>query len=139
MLTGRNRQVNKYSFLSAFLYIFKRFYLFYFLGCGGSSHHNFFWVFPENHCCTWVFSSWGEWGLLSSCSVQACLQWFLLGSTGSRAHSLQYLPHVGSVVVAPGLWSTGSGVGHVGLVVARHVGSWGLSSSNLMMSSGTVP
>ena len=22
-------------------------------------------------CCTWVFSSFGEWGLLSSCSVQS--------------------------------------------------------------------
>ena len=84
----------------------------------------------KTHCCTWVFSSWGKWGLLSSCSVQACLQWFLSWSTGSRAHSLQYLPHVGSVVVAPWLWSTGSVVWHTNLVAPRPVGSFPIRSQS---------
>ena len=46
-----------------------------------------------------------ERGLLSSCSVWAfSLQWFLLlQSRDSRAHGLQQLRHVGSVVVVPRL------------------------------------
>ena len=54
-----------------------------------------------------LFSTCGDWGLL------------LLQTMDSRARGLQYLQHVGSIVVAPGLSSTGSTV-----VVQRHVGSF---------------
>ena len=52
-------------------------------------------------------------GLLSSFgvggySLVAVLGLLLLRSTGSRALQLQLLQHMGSVVVAPGLWCTGS-------------------------------
>ena len=47
-----------------------------------------------------------------ACSLVACAcflsRWLFLWSTGSRACGLQQLLHVGSVVVAPGLQSTGS-------------------------------
>ena len=54
-----------------------------------------------------LFSSYGEWGLLSSCSAQASHhsgfspQWLLLlQSAGSGVPGLQWLQHVGSIVVA---------------------------------------
>ena len=48
-------------------------------------------------------------GVLFSCSVWTSLRWFLLlWSAGSRAQGLQLWQHMGSVMVAPGLWSTGS-------------------------------
>ena len=61
-------------------------YLFIF-GCAGSSL-----------LCS-IFSSFREQGLLSSCGVRAshCDDWLLLLlSTGSRAHGLQQLQHMGS-------------------------------------------
>ena len=59
-----------------------------------------------------LLSSCSEYGLLSDCSfLRFLVQWLLLlPSTGSRQQQLQQLQHVGSVVVAPGLWSTGSAV-----------------------------
>ena len=105
-----------FSFLKRVLLI----YLFIF-GCTGSS------------LLSVAISSCSERGLPPSCGVQASR------CSGFSCCRAQALGSMGSIVVAPGLWSTGSGVGHVGLVVTRHVGSWGLSSSNLMMSSGTVP
>jgi len=68
--------------------------------------------------CAWssllrrLFCGCGEQGLLSSCEEGSCpslkcvgfsLPWLLLlRSTGSRAHSVQSLQLLGSVVVAPG-------------------------------------
>ena len=47
------------------------------------------------------------------------LQYFLLWqSTGSRACRLQQLWHMGSIIVAPGLQSTGSKLWHVSLAMA---------------------
>ena len=58
-----------------------------------------------------LFSSCDERGLLSSCDERAshCGD-FLLWSSGSRAHKLQQLWHLGSGIVVPGLQSTGSAV-----------------------------
>ena len=47
----------------------------------------------------------------------------LLWSTGSRVHGLQQLQNMGSVVVAPQLWSTGWIVWCTDLVPPWHVGS----------------
>ena len=55
----------------------------------------------------WLFSS-GEQGLFSSCGPWASHCSGLLQSMDSRAYGLQQLWHVGSVVVAPRPWSTGS-------------------------------
>ena len=46
-----------------------------------------------------------------------------LGTTDSRVPRLQEPQHLGSVVAAPSLWSTGSMVVVVGLTAVRHVGS----------------
>ena len=49
--------------------------------------------------------------------VSFSLRWLLLlGTMGSRAHRLQSFGHMDSVVVAPGLWSTGSIVVVHGLI-----------------------
>ena len=61
------------------------------------------------HCCTQAFSSCGEWGLLF---VEVCGLLIVVASLVAehrlQAHRLQQLWHVGSVVVACGLQSTGS-------------------------------
>ena len=75
-------------------------YLFIF-GCTGSS------------LLSAAISSCSERGLPPSCGVQASR------CSGFSCCRAQALGSMGSVVAAPGLWSTGSGVGHVGLVVAR--------------------
>ena len=63
-------------------------------------------------------------GCFSSCDEQALLQWLLsMGTMDSREPRLQEPQHLGSVVVAPSLWSTGSTVVVVGLTAVRHVGS----------------
>ena len=77
------------KFLMRVLLFFKL-YLFIF-GCGGSL------VLYR------LFSRCGEQGLLFAMAL-------LFQSTGSRARGLQQLQHMGSVVVAPGLQSTGSTV-----------------------------
>ena len=78
--------------LTAFIYFFKKMYLFSF-GCAGSSllHRPFF------RC--------GKWGLLSSC-----------GAHGSHRGGFFWLQDVGSVVAAPGLYSTDSVVVVPGLI-----------------------
>ena len=64
------------------------------------------WVFIA----TRLFSSCGEWWLLSSCGA-SLLQWLLLlQRTDSRALRLQKLWHVSSLVADPRLWSTSSAV-----------------------------
>ena len=57
-----------------------------------------------------LFSSFGEQGLLSHCSMRAShLLWLLLlQSTGFRRCRLQQLRHVGPAFAAAGLQSTGS-------------------------------
>ena len=58
-------------------------------------------------------------------------QWLLLvRSTGSRAHGLQQLLHVGSVVVARRLWSTSSVVVAHGFRCSWHSGSSQISRSS---------
>lgn len=48
-------------------------------------------------------------GCFSSCDEQALLQWLLsMGTMDLREPRLQEPQHLGSVVVAPSLWSTGS-------------------------------
>ena len=61
---------------------------------------------PSLHCCMQAFSGCGEWGY-SSCGCPVFpLRWLLLlQSTGSGVLRLQWLPCVGSVVVAQRLWS----------------------------------
>ena len=62
-------------------------------------------------CCAWTFSGCGEWGLLF---VAVCGLLIVVASLvvehGLQARRLQQLQHVGSVVVAHGLQSAGSGV-----------------------------
>ena len=54
------------------------------------------------HCCTWAFSSCGEWGLLFT--VGFSLQQLLsLGNTGSRVLGPQQLQHLGPGVGCMGL------------------------------------
>ena len=61
------------------------------------------------YCCLWAFSSCGRRGLLFIATYGFSLRWLLLLlSPGSRAPGFQQLWCVGSVVVAPGFWSTGS-------------------------------
>ena len=65
------------------------------------------------HCCDGFFSSCDEWGLLSSGVWILVAMASLVVEHGHQACRLQQLWHVGSVLVAPGLQSTGS-------VVAAH-------------------
>ena len=64
---------------------------------------------PDLHCCT-GFSLVAVSRSCSLVSVYGPLTEVasLAMEHGSRAHGLQQLQHVGSVVVAPRLWSTGS-------------------------------
>ena len=66
--------------------------------------HNFCfflcWVFTA----AWAFSSCSKWGLLSVVVCGLLIVWLLLlQSAGSRAWGLQYLQHIGSLVVTPRL------------------------------------
>ena len=55
------------------------------------------------HCCTWAFSSCGEWGLLS---VAVCGLLTVVASRGARAQASVCSTQSGSVVVAHGLSSS---------------------------------
>jgi len=68
-------------------------------------------------CCSAFFCSCSEWGPLSSCGERGfSLRWLLLlESIVFRVLWLQKLQHMGSVVAAPRLWSTGSIVAGLGL------------------------
>ena len=59
------------------------------------------------HCCSWAFSSCGEWGLLCSCGA------WLSHCDGFSSCRAQALGCVGFSSCVPGLWSTGA------IVVAR--------------------
>ena len=63
----------------------------------------YFWL-----CCDGFFSSCEEWGLLSSSVWTSHATASLVVEYGLQACRLQQLCHVGSVVAAPGLQSTGS-------------------------------
>ena len=77
--------------------------------------------FPGSPCCSRAFSCYSEWGLLSSCGVQAshCSGFSCCGAQALRhANSVvgaHRLHSTGSVVVAWGLWAEGS------VVVARRL------------------
>ena len=61
------------------------------------------------HCCTQIFSSFREWGLLSSCGAQASLVVsYLVAEHGLQGAGASVAVAHGSVFAAPGLWSTGS-------------------------------
>ena len=91
--------------------------------------------FPAKHICLFVQAGSSQLQkLFSSCKEGATLylrytgfslQWlFLLWSTVSRVHGLQYLQLVGPVAMAPGLQSTGSVVVRHGLIYS--LGTWDL-------------
>ena len=105
---------NGYYYILLIHYSFYKFIYLFIFGCAGSLllHR--------------LFSSYGEWRLLSSCSKQAshcsgpCSGAQALGSKGFSDCGVR-----ASAIVAPGLQSTGSVVvgGGRGLVAPRHAGS----------------
>ena len=113
-------------------------YLFYIQWCV------YVFIFPSSHflifflaalglrCCTLAFSSCGEWGLLF---VAVCRLLIVMASLvvkhGLQARRLQQLWHMGSVVVAHGLQSTGSVVVAHGLSCSMACGIFRDQGSNL--------
>ena len=87
-------------------------------------------------CCTWAFSSCGEWGLLFL-AVRGLLiaVTSLVVEHGLQVRGLQQLQHTGSVVVARRLSSCGSWAQQLwctGLVAPRHVGSpWSMDQTRV--------
>ena len=68
---------------------------------------NVFLTALDLYCCTQIFSSCCEQGLLSSCGTRAS-RFLSLQSTGSRVQGLRQLRHLGSVVAALRFQSEGS-------------------------------
>ena len=64
-------------------------------------------------CCTWAFSSCGEWGLISSCSALAS---HCGGFSCCRAQALGHRDFSSCSIWAQELW-------HWGVVMVQHVGS----------------